>query len=54
MLFRFKKTFLSLHLGTYLKEELTAYCFIVLEASGVFLIPTQAEWTGDSEHFAND
>ena len=53
MLVHFKKAFLSLHLGTHLKEELIAYCF-VLKATMVFPIPTQAVQTEDGEHFAND
>ena len=42
MLFHFKKAFPLTSLGTHLKEELTAYCF-VLKATKVFPIPTQAE-----------
>ena len=53
LLVHFKKAFLSLCLGTHLKEELTDYCF-VLKVTTVFPIPTQAKQTEDGEHFAND
>ena len=42
MLVHFKKAFALTSLGTHLKEELTASCF-VLKATRVFPIPTQAE-----------
>ena len=51
--FKKKRPSLSLYLGTHLKEELTDYCF-VLKFARVFPIPTQAEYTGYGEHFAND
>ena len=53
MLFYFKKAFCLTSLGTHLKEELTAYCFI-LKATRVFPIPTQAEQAEDGEHLTND
>ena len=53
MLVHFKKAVPLTSLGTHLKEELTAYCF-VLKATRVFPIPKQAEETEDGEHFAND
>ena len=53
MLFHFKKAFPFTSLGIHLKEELTAYCF-VLKATRVFPIPTQAESTEEGKHFTND
>ena len=47
-----KEPSLSLHLGIDLKEELTAYWFVLKATS--YPIPTQVEQTEDGEHFAND
>ena len=53
ILLHFKMLSLLFHLGTHLKEELTAYWF-VLKATRVFPIATQAEKTEGGEHFANN
>ena len=52
-LFIQKRPFLSFHLGTNLKKELTVYCF-VSKAPRIFLIPTKAEQTDNGEHFVDD
>ena len=53
LLVHFKKAFALTLLGHSLKVELTDYCFI-LKVTRVFPISTQAKWTEDGEHFAND
>ena len=53
LLVHFKKAFPHTLLGHSLKVELTDYCFI-LKVTRVFHIRTQAKWTEDCEHFAND
>ena len=47
-----KRPFFSLYFDTHLKEELNDYCFVLKVR--VFPIHTQAEYTEDGEHFAND